>query len=793
MVKILDRKLLRDLLRTKGLLIAVIMIVAVGTGSFVGMLSTYDNLLIARTSYYSRCRMADFWIDLKKAPISEIKNLETLKGISELRERISFPVIVDLENSNKPINGLALSMPAGPCSVINNIVMKSGSYFTNDIRDEVIVSDKFALARNIQPGSFINLILNGTKKKLYVAGTAISSEHIYLAPPGGIVDNPLGYGVFYLKREYMEDVFGFHGACNNIVGILTPKARYNSEQVLDNINKSLKDYGVYAATPLKLQFSNLTLSAEMGGLQTMATMFPAMFLSVAALVLNVLMTRITEQQRTIVGTLKALGINNMTIFNHFIKYGLFVGVTGGISGCILGHWIAAWMTVMYKTFFEFPNLLNELYPNTMLIAILISIVFSVIGTLRGVRRIIRLNPAEAMREPTPTSCENILLERWTRLWTNLDFRWQIILRSLFRNKSRTLIGIVAAAIGSSMVVLAFGFVNSMDEMIEFQFSKVMLSDYNLSLKDDLNYGAFIESKKLPGISHAEPIFNVPCTFINKNYHKKGMISGLISGAKLTIPRRANGDSVPIPPVGLLMTKRMAQHLDISEGQTVSFVPVRGERKTYEAKVVSIIDSMIGLSVYADFHYLNYLLGETSAVSDIQLKSNQTPEQKISFFKQLKTIPNIQSIDEIKVQKKIVTKQFTGAMQGTAFMMIMFAAVIFFGSILNGTLISIAERHREIATFRVLGYQAMEVGTIFLRENIVVNMIGTIAGLPLGYWLLVGMMSQFCNDAYSMPSVVYPSTWLWTIILAMLFVLGAHWIVQKDISKMDWSQALSMKE
>ena len=792
-MKILDRKLTRDLVQAKGLLLAVIMIVAVGTGSFVGMLSTYDNLFFARTSYYSRCRMADFWIDIKKAPVAELSEIAKMKGVSELRERISFPAIVDLENVDKPINGLALSMPGEQGDIINNIVMKSGSYFTGDMRNEVIVSDKFANARNIKPGMFIHLILNGTKKKLYVVGTAISSEHIYLAPPGGLVDNPAGYGVFYLKRDYAEDVFGFHGACNNVVGMLTPYAREHSEAVLDSISKALDEYGVYATTPLKQQFSNLTLSAEMGGLQTTATMFPAMFLSVAALVLNVLMTRIAEQQRTIVGTLKALGFSNKAIFNHFIKYGLFVGISGGVSGCFLGYWIAAGMTLMYKSFFEFPKLENNLYPGTMLTAVIISVVFSVFGTLRGVRRIIRLNPAEAMREPAPPSCGKILIERWEKFWKKLDFRWQIILRSLFRNKTRTAIGITAAAIGSAMVVMAFGFIDSMKEMISFQFNKVMLCDYDISLKDDLDYGAFIESKRFPGITHAEPVFSVPCTFSNRNHHKKGVITGLVPHARLTIPRNAQGNAVSVPVSGILMARRLADYLEVQEGQSICFVPVKGDKNRYRVKVVRIIDSMIGLSVYANYHYLNSLVGESSAVSEIQMKADQTAPEKQSFFRQLKTIPKLQSLSELKVQKKIVSKQFTGAMQGMAFMMILFAAVIFFGSILNGTLISIAERHREIATFRVLGYQSLEVGTIFLRENIVVNMIGAVAGLPLGYILLVGMMSQFSNDAYSMPSVVYPPTWLWTVLLALLFVLCAHWIVQKDISKMDWSQALSMKE
>jgi putative ABC transport system permease protein len=126
-------------------------------------------------------------------------------------------------------------------------------------------------------------------------------------------------------------------------------------------------------------------------------------------------------------------------------------------------------------------------------------------------------------------------------------------------------------------------------------------------------------------------------------------------------------------------------------------------------------------------------------------------------------------------------------------MIIFAGVIFFGSILNSALVSLAERQREIATFRVLGYQPLEVGEIFLRETMLVNMVGALLGLPLGYYMLWGMCLQFQNDMYSVPSVIYPMSWIYTLIWAFVFVLGAYFIIQRSINRMDWSEALKMKE
>ena len=111
------------------MLAAIIAIIAVGVGCFVGMRFTFLNLQAAQTSYYSRCRMADFWVSVKKAPIGEVQRLTELPGVSEVRSRIVYPVVVDLAGVERPLGGLALSLPTHPAPIINNIVLQRGSYF----------------------------------------------------------------------------------------------------------------------------------------------------------------------------------------------------------------------------------------------------------------------------------------------------------------------------------------------------------------------------------------------------------------------------------------------------------------------------------------------------------------------------------------------------------------------------------------------------------------------------------------------------------------------------------------
>ncbi len=792
-MSVLDKKLLRDIVATKWMLLAIVAIVAVGSGCLVGFQATYQNLAFARDDYYQRCHMADFWIDLKKAPVTAMDEIESIPGVARARGRIAEYVTVNLPGVEKPVSGLVISLPESREDIINNIFVTSGTYFTPERRDEVLVSKEFAIARGIKPGDDITLVMKGAERSLRVVGSAISSEFVYLIPPGSITPNPLEFGVFYVKRALAEDELNFSGAINSVVGILSPKARANPEPVLRELEDRLKPYGVFAATPLPKQISNLSLSAELQGLSTMALIMPLMFLSVSALALNVLMTRLAAQQRVIVGTLKALGYGNRAIFSHFVKVGLITGGAGALAGCALGYAISGGMVLLYRTFFTFPALNNHAYPKLMGFAALIALVFGALGTMRGVKHVADLNPAEAMRPPPPKKGGAIILERFPALWELCGFSWRTILRNIFRNKARSLIGVFAAAMGASIVVSTLGMVDSLKFMVEYEYSKTLLADFTLNFRSELDYGAVYESARLTGVVRVEPLFLTPCTFEKGTRRYKGQITGLTQNATLTVPYDLNGEPVAIPRQGLLMANRLAEKLGLAKGDMVRVVPTKGDQRPHLFKVAGFINSMFGLAAYADYEYLNASLGEEGDVSAVQLRTVQTPSQKRAFLKDLMRYPSLMNVEDASNQSAIMYQTFVEKMGGVAYPLIFFGAVIFFGSILNASLIAIIERQRDIATYRVLGYQTGEIGRMFLRENLLVNLTGLLLGLPLGWYLLKGMAALYTNDMYAMPAVMTGASWAWSVGLTLIFVFAAQIFVQRAVNKLDWLEALNIKE
>lgn len=792
-MSVLDVKLRRELRSSKGMILAIVGIMAVGVGEYVAMGTCYDNLTEAKARYYRQCRMADFWIDVKKAPLAELEAVRALPGVAAIQPRIQFAATVDAEDTEGPLNALVISLPERRGAVLGDVVLKRGGYFSDRRDAEVIVNEAFARAHRLRPGDWIKLVLNNRQQELLIVGTAVSAEFVYTLGPGAFVPDPARFGVFYVKRQFAEDAFDFDGAANQVLGRLAPGAERRRAEVLRRAEDLLAPYGVFAATPLADQASNQWLSQEIQGLRSFGFIMPAIFLSVAALVLNVLLSRLAEQQRTVVGTLKALGYSDLQVSAHFLKFGLCVGLAGGAAGSLLGYGIAELMTAQYRHFFEFPELVNRFYPATHATGLAISAACAAVGSLHGARQTLKLRPAEAMRPKPPRQGAAILLERIGWLWARLDSGWRMVLRSVVRNRFRTAAGVFAATMGASVLVTGFMMAEATTFLIDFQFKSIWRSDFDLSFKDERGEDALLEAARLPGVDRAEPVLSVACTFVNGPTRRKGAITGLAPGATLTVPRDLEGRPVRIPPHGLAMSRKLAEVLRLRPGDTVRVEPTKGLRTPAEVPVVEIADSYLGATVYADIGYLSRLVGEETALSGVQLALDRDPGSRKALYRELKALPALQGVASREDMVRTLEDTLIAQMWVFIGLLVLFAGVVFFGAILNSSLVSLAERQREIATLRVLGYGPWQVGALLLRESLIVSLAGTLLGMPVGYFLTVLAAWAYDSEMFRFPVVSSPGTWIWTFVLAVLFTLGAHLAVQREVHRMHWLDALKAQE
>lgn len=792
-MSILNRKLLRDLFAARGLLIAIISIMMLGSSLLIGTQSTFYNMQAAKDRYYRQCRMAGFWLDMKKAPLPELEVLNEIPGIRSWEERIQFPVTVDLDQRMRPLNGTVISMPNRRHAVTNDILLIRGDYFTDRGEPEVIVNDKFAEANRLHPGQKLHLLLNNRREEFLIVGTAISSEFTYLIGPGSLTPDPENFGVFYLPRKQMEELFDFEGAANQVIGQFTPDIGERKKAVLDLAERKLESSGFISATLLKDFTSNYFVSNEIDQLSTMSTFMPSMFLVVAALILNVLMTRLAKQQRTTVGTLKALGYTDGTIFLHFLKFGATVGLTAGILASGLGTLVSMGMLYQYQYFFQFPDLRNDFYPQTHIIGWIVSIVCAMLGSVYGARQMLLLRPAEAMRPEPPATGGRIFLEHFTLLWDKLSPGWRVTLRSMVRHRTRTAVALFAGTVGAGILVSGLMMMEATEYFIRDEFELRIRSDIDLTFKDALDRQAWYDLSHLPGVDRAEPLLNVACDFVNGPYQRQGAIQGIVSNAQLTVPTDKEKRRINIPSVGLVMERRLADHLHLKVGDLVEIRPKSGRRDPLKVPLAVISESQFGLSVYADLEYLCRIRNESFAMSGAQLKINQTEKAQRELYRTLKQMPAMEAINSrlelIKNMRETIIQNQSVAIG----MIVIFAGTIFFGNVLNASLVNLSERQCEVATMGAMGYTRWEIGLLFLRESLVINMLGAVLGLPVGYFLIHLMTKMIDQDLVRFPIVTAPWIYVSAFITALLFTLMAHAVVQWQIYQMNWLESLKVRE
>ncbi|MFP4056254.1 MAG: ABC transporter permease [Candidatus Brocadiia bacterium] len=793
MNRVLLRKMRRDLLERKGALLALLAIVAVGVGCYVAMAACFRDLDGARERYYREQRLADFSVDLKRAPTWSLDAVAAQPNVAAVRGRIAFAARVDLPQVDLPIAGLALSMPERPAPVLNGILLRSGTWFSDRDAEEAIVDEAFAQAHGLKPGDRIPVLLLDKRHEVLVVGTAMSPEFVYVMPPsGGLAPDPARYAVLYMPREFLERSCDLQGAYNQLVGKVHDRSDTALDNTLRRVEEELDAYGVTRSTPFGELPSVRFLADELAGLKVSATVIPVIFLGVAALVLNVLMRRLVTQQRTVVGTLKAVGYGSAAITLHYAAYGVVVGLLGGAAGLGLGWWLQATMLGIYRRIFALPAIALHVYPDLLLTGVGVSVAFAVLGTLRGVRMAAGLAPAEAMRPPPPEKAGRILPERVPALWRPLPFRCKMVLRAVFRNPFRSSVTALATVVATALIVSTLSLFDAVDYLIQYEFARTARQDVTVSLRDPRGHRALAEVGAMPSVAGAEPQLAVVCDLAHGPRRERVGVTGLGPDRRLYTPLDSAGR--PIEPLaqGLVLSRKLADILGVRQGDVLRLRPLIGERRETEAPVAGLVEGYLGLSAYADIAYLSGLVGEPWA-ANVLLGKHVAGAPREGFLAELRQRPQVVGLGERRRSLTRIDETFGETMTSQLAIIILFAGLIAFGSVLNAALVSLNERRREVGTLRVLGYTPGQISLIFSGESFLLNAVGVAAGAFAGIGLTHLLAAAYDTELYRFPVVVYPSRLVLGAALVGAFAALAQLIVYRLIRRLPWLDVLKLKE
>ena len=789
-MRVLDKKLLRDLGTMKGQVVAIVLIIACGVASFVTVITAYRGLKASRDAYYRRYRMADVFAPVKRAPRAVLRDLEQVPGVRRVEGRVVFEVTIDLPALVQPCSGRVLSVPDERQRIVNDLHVVEGGWFTGDGTREVIVADGFARIHGLQVGDELRLLMNNKKQGLRIVATALSPEFVYLIRGAGdILPDPEHFTVLWMSQTFAEAVFDYEDALNDVVATLGRGARV--DDVIDAFDARLDRYGAFGAYAQEDQASDRYLAAEIDGLEASATMTPTIFLAVAAFVLNMLMRRLVRTQRTQIAVFRAFGYSTVDLAGHYLKLALLVGLVGGVLGVGLGLYFARAVLEMYREFFSFPVLEFGADPVAVPVGLLISLLFAGIGAWGAVRAAVRLRPAEGMRPESPRLFRRTLLERLPFVWSRLGFVARMIVRRLSRAKWRAAATVLGVGLSVSILMLTFFSYDAMFELMDTQFRLVERQDVHVVFHDERSRRALYEVRNLRGVRRAEPELAVAARLVNGWRSRQTAIVGLEEDHSLLGLLDTGQRAIPLPGHGLLLSSKLADLLGVGVGEEVEVRVLTGAKPVLRVPVASVVEEYMGVSAYASLATLSRWIGEVDAITGVRLLVD--PLRADDLGRELKDLPAVAAVT-FKAQTAEVFNATIGESQTMMLgILLLFAGAIIFGVLYNAARIALAERHRELGALRVLGFTHREASVLLSSENLLLAVMALVPGLGLGIlfsWLLT---KAYETDLYRFPFVLTADSVFKTVVITLIFAVLASLAVLRRLRRLDLVEVLKARE
>lgn len=782
-MRALHIKLLRNLMQLKSQGLAIAIVIAIGVAMYVMSMTALESLHLSRESVYQTQRFAQVFANLKRAPESLAERLRNLPGVANLETRVQAPINIQMPGFTDPIIGIAVSIPDGQQPQLNRLFLRAGQLPESGRNDQILVSEAFAEAHNLQPGDRMPVVINGRYQSLLITGIALSPEYIYQIRPGDLFPDFARYAIVWMNRNALEAAFNMEGAFNNLVLTLSPGAA--PQGVISGLDLLLEPWGGLGAYSRDDQLSHRYLEEELKQIETMAIFLPLIFISVAAFLLNVVAARLIRTQREQIAVLKAFGYDSVTVALHYLALMMVIVLTGSLVGVLMGAWIAGNIAGLYQEFFRFPWLEFRLRPSVVLTAVLIAGGATAAGTLSAVYRAFRLPPAEAMRPEPPARFRRTLIERLGI--RSLSQPVRIILRNLERQPIKSGLSIIGISFAVAMMVLTGFQQGAINFMLDVQFRLAQQQDVTVTFVEPIHRRGLHELSSLPGVNHAEGFRAVPAILRYGHREYRLAVQAYAPEGQLFTLLDDQLQPIQIPEEGVLLTDHLAKLLGVSVGDHLQVSVQEGKRPQLEIPVAGLVTEFVGVGAYMHKGALNRHLreGDISSGAFLAVDKEFLPE----LSRHLEQTPRVAGVTRRDSSMEAFDRMMSETMLVFTLVSALMAGSIAFAVVYNNARIAFAERGRELASLRVLGFTRTETAFILLGELLLLTLVALPVGFVLGAglcWLLTQGMQ---TDLYRIPLVIDARTYSLSAMVVLIATALSALIIARELGKLDMVTAL----
>ena len=854
----MKRALLKDSVKeiknTYKRFISILLMAFLGVGFFAGLRAASPDMIDTIDQFYEDNQVYDIQIlstlGLTEADIEELAKVDEVDKVTGSYETDG---LIEIENKEIVTKLITIGE-------INQPILLEGSLPQN--ADECVVEESFLKSNNKQIGDMIEVEVeettndNGDKtaylknSQMKIVGTVQSP--LYISRDRGT--SKLGAGkinyYMYIPKENVnanEVYTSIYIKVKNEEKYETSSKKYEDyiEQVKDNVEQ-IKEQREQARKTQLVEIANQKITEAENELNTqkqdaekelqeakdkvndienpkwyildrnsnegyvgfiqatksianISKVFPIVFFAVAALISLTSMTRMVEEQRTQIGTLKALGYNQLQIISKYILYASLASIIGGVAGMCVGFATLPqiiWMLymMMYQITPKIILSFNWKYGGLGLLLICICIIGA---TIYSAVRELKETPAVLMRPKAPKAGNRVLLERIPFIWKHLNFSHKVTVRNIFRYKKRFLMTIIGIFGCTSLIVTGFGIKDSISIIIPNQFEKVFDYDMQVNIKDTLSeeekQNFITELGNREEVQKIVETYMTSATAVNGDSKEdiqiivpKDNFDGLINVNDLKTK-----ENIKLKDNEICLTDKCAQLIGVKAGDTI--ILKDSDNNEVEVKISNIVENYVSHYVYMSKTTYENLYGESYSTNVILLQNSNLPEEEENPF-----VTELMNKTEVSSASRISTMM--GSLDDTlksldyvVIILIVSAGLLAFVVLYNLANVNISERIRELATIKVLGFYDKEVYDYVTRETIILTIIGIILGLFGGYCLNYYLIGTCEINILRFSKIVNPISFVYATLITIVFTLIVNIFTYFALKKIDMIESLKSVE
>ncbi|MFP5519260.1 MAG: ABC transporter permease [Bdellovibrionia bacterium] len=767
-------------------ILSVALLLVGGLSVLVSSWSSYQSLSIAKEHFYHQYQFADIFVDLERAPTTVLPALEKIQGVSLVESRIVKMGLVQVPEQVEPALGQFVSW--SETKRLNQIHLKVGRLPQAGAALEAVVHEAFAEALKLSIDDELIVNLGGNQRKLVIVGIGISPEFVYALSPVAPLPDDKHFGIFWIHEQHLQYLFNMKGVFNSLlIGLQDP----NFVQVVSAATERvLSSYGGIEVYGRAKQMSHMFVEDEISQQKVMAIVLPAVFMSVALFILNIILSRMITFHRPQIATLKALGYQSGALVWHYFELVTVILLFGIIPAIAVGAAIGYWYADLYKDFFRFPVIDFSVSLSAVLIALICGLVPGWLSAAYSLLRVLKLNPAEALRPPSPPSYRKNYLENLIRYF-DLELFTKMIIRSLFKKPLRMVMGLLGLSLSISILIAGSFWTDVINGILDYQFQKVQREDLAVALAKSNSRNVMNEVAAIKGVLNVEGERILGAQILLKDQAKEIVIK--IYDVKASMTKVTTEEGLPLKGLGegAVISSYFKTIHQLKKGDIIKIKLQEGAQKVVSVPILDFSKDILGHYAYVDAKKLSHWLLEPELVNSLKLKID--PDHAKNIFIELKKKPEVVSVS---IRESLLNSfnDLIGDMILTfTFILYLFALGIAGAVIYNSAHISFSEKNWELASLRILGFDVGATFEIIFFEVGIQVLIALIPGLFLGYFISWGSTQLIHNESFSFPFIIEVKTFALAVFVFLLTFFASGFILYRKVTKLDFSKALKARE